>query len=138
MTATLDERLRRLAAWADRLADPGFSFGAWVEPTRGDHGVIQVGWYDISDRGQQFVSEMYELGWVYSFDWMTWLETPAGRRLSSGPEHILSATADDLARLLTAIMRGERFGDGNIEGAFHSGILLAIARRARELVESDG
>jgi hypothetical protein len=133
VTAQLDERLRRLAAWADRFADPAFSFGRWVTPPRREDGVIQLGWYDLSEAGQRFVSEMYELGWVYSFDWMQWLGSPEGRLLSSGPEPVASASADDLARLLTAILRGERFADGNVEGAFESGILLAIARRAREL-----
>lgn len=83
MTVRLDEGLRRMGAWADPFADPGFSFGAWVAPTTGDDGVIQVGWFDISDAGQQFVSEMYELGWVYDFDWMNWLGTSDGRRLSA-------------------------------------------------------
>ncbi|HEY6056870.1 MAG TPA: DUF6508 domain-containing protein [Candidatus Limnocylindrales bacterium] len=137
MTLALGERMRRLAAWADRFADPGFTFGQWVPATTGDNGVITLGWYDISDVGQRFVSEMYELGWVFDFDWMTWLGTPEGRHLASGPEFIASASADDLARLLTAIIRGERFGDGEIEGAYNSGILPAIARRARELATAD-
>jgi hypothetical protein len=129
----IEERLRRLSAWADPLADPGFTFGEWVAPTTGADGVIQVGWFDISDAGQQFVSEMYELGWVYAFDWMKWLGTSDGRLLSSGPDAVASASAADLAKLLTAIIRGERFSDGELEGAFESGILTAIARRARQL-----
>ncbi len=136
MTAQLDERLRRLAAWAVPFADLAFSFGRWVEPNRRADGVVELGWYDLSEAGQQFVSEMYELGWVYSFDWKRWLASPEGRLLSSGPEPVASASAEDLANLLTAIIRGERFADGTIEGAFNSGILLAIARRARELAES--
>jgi len=133
MTAPNEERLRRLAAWADRFADESFTPGVWVESTTGPDGVIQLGWFDLSDAGQSFVSEMYELGWVYAFDWMAWLRSPEGKRLSSGPEPIGSASSDDLAKLITAIIRGERFGDGQIEGAFRSGILLAIARRADAL-----
>lgn len=135
MTAPLEARLQRLAAWADRIADESFTLGAWVASTTRPDGVIQMGWYDLSDMGQAFVSEMYELGWVYAFDWRAWLETPDGRRLSSGPAPIASASADDLQRLITAILRSERFGDGQIEGAFESGILLAIALRARVLSE---
>jgi len=131
--AALGERLRRLGAWADRFADPAFSFGEWVPARTGEDGVIAVPWFDISEAGQQFVSEMYELGWVYDFDWMTWLGTPEAQELSRDPEPIAAANADDLGKLLTAIIRGERFGDGQLEGAFHSGILLAIARRAQEL-----
>jgi hypothetical protein len=101
--------------------------------TYGDDGVIHVGWYEISAEGQEFVSEMYELGWVYDFDWMTWLGTPQGQRLSAGPQPIAAANADDLAKLLTAIVRSKRFGDGQLEGAWKSGLLAAIARRAGEL-----
>ena len=133
MTAPLGERLRRLARWADRFVDPSFRLGSWVAPSKGNDGVTQLGWYDISAEGQQFVTEMYELGWVHDFDWMSWLGTPAARDLQRDPERVGRASADDLARLLTAIIRSERFGDGQIEGAFESGLLLAIARRAREL-----
>ena len=132
----LTERLQRLAAWTDRLADPAFSFGRWIPSWRSEDGVIHMPWFERSDAGQAFVSEMYELGWVHEFDWMAWLGTPHGARLASGPEEIASATADDLANLITAIVRGERFSDGEIEGAFHSGILLAIARRAGELARN--
>jgi hypothetical protein len=101
--------------------------------TYGDDGVIHVGWYEISAEGQEFVSEMYELGWVYDFDWMTWLGTAEAQALSATPEKVAAADADDLAKLLTAIVRSERFGDGQLEGALTSGLLLAIARRAGEL-----
>jgi hypothetical protein len=99
--------------------------------------VIHVGWYEVGAEGQEFVSEMYELGWVYDFDWMTWLGTPEGQRLSAAPDAIVGADPDQLAKLLTAIVRSERFGDGQLEGALKSGLLLAIARRAAALTTSD-
>jgi Family of unknown function (DUF6508) len=136
VNTALDERLRRLAAWADRFADPDFKLGSWIPARRGDDGVIQVGWYEISDSGQQFVSEMYELGWVHPFDWMRWLGTADGRRLSGGAASIATASVAQLGKLLTAIIRGERFSDGELEGAFASGVLLAITRRAAELIRT--
>ncbi len=137
MTAPLPERLQPFAAWAVRFADPSFNLGAWVPSRTRADGVIQVGWYEMGEAGQQFVSEMYELGWVYDFDWMKWLGTPQGQQLTRGPEPIATASAADLAKVLTAIIRSERFGDGQLEGAFESGILVAIARRARELGPRD-
>jgi hypothetical protein len=133
----LAERLRRLGAWADRFADPAFTTGSWV-PSRTDaHGVIHMGWFEVSNGVQEFVSEMYALGWVHSFDWMAWLATEDGQRLSKSAGAITETTADQLANLLTAIIRGERFGDGQIEGAFESGILPAIAQRARALADRE-
>jgi hypothetical protein len=127
------EAVRRLGAWADRFADPAFSAGAWTPSRTDDDGVIHMGWFDLSDVCQAFVSEMYELGFVHDFEWMQWLATPEGRDLAARPEAVATASADDLGKLLTAIIRSERFGDGQIEGAFESGLLLAIARRAQEL-----
>lgn len=97
-----------------------------------------MGWFDLSDACQAFVSEIYELGFVHDFDWMQWLATPDGQKLASRPEAVATASADDLRKLLTAILRGERFGDGQIEGAFESGLLLAIARRAKALSGARG
>ena len=96
-----------------------------------------MGSYEIGDEGQEFVSEMYELSWVDDFDWMTWLGTPEGQRLSAAPDAIVGADPEELGRLLTAILRSERFGDGQLEGALKSGLLVAIARRAAELATSD-
>ena len=48
-----------------------------------------------------------------------------------------TATADDLARLLTAIVRSDRFSEGSINGAFESGLLARIARRAATLLAAE-
>jgi hypothetical protein len=76
---------------------------------------------------------MYELGFVHDFDWMQWLATPDGQDLAARPAAVATASADELGKVLTAIIRSERFGDGQIEGALESGMLLAIARRAEAL-----
>jgi uncharacterized protein DUF6508 len=41
---------------------------------------------------------------------------------------------DQLAWLLTAIIRSDRFVEGSIAGAFESGLLARIARRAAVLL----
>ena len=40
-----------------------------------------------------------------------------------------------MAMLLTAIVRSDRFVEGSIEGAFQSGLLAAICRRAAVLLD---
>jgi hypothetical protein len=44
------------------------------------------------------------------------------------------ASPDDLARLLTAIVRSDRFVEGSLVGAFESGLLTRIAQRAAALL----
>jgi hypothetical protein len=54
--------------------------------------------------------------------------------LKDDPEATAAATPDQLARLLTAIVRSDRFVEGSIAGAFDSGLLARIARRAAALL----
>ena len=91
-------------------------------------------WYELSPELIRFDQEMYAARLVRSIDWMRWAGTPEARRLIDDPAAIAEATHDDLIYLLTTIIRGERFSDGNIAGAFRRGTLLAIAERARALL----
>ena len=79
-------------------------------------------------------------GWIVTgFDWRSWLDTDRGRALANDPDAVATATADELGWLLTAIVRSDRFVEGSIEGAFESGLLARIARRAAALqAEGEG
>lgn len=57
-------------------------------------------------------------------DWMNWDER--GRYLD--PRAVDEAPIADIVRLATAIVRGERFGDGTIANAVDSGVLDALLR----------
>ena len=127
------EALHRLASYEQVFAAPGFSVGRWAGGERDAKGVIQVPYYELGDEITHFSRDMAALGWVRPFDWMSWSTTPRARQLIAEPSAIGTATAGELANLLTTIIRGERFSDGEIEGAFRRGSLLAIARRAGEL-----
>jgi len=130
------ERLRLLARHAPTLESPDFSFGRWV-PSRTDaDGVIHLGWYELSPEAEAFLADVRAGGWVRAFDWPAWMETDEGRRLSHEPDAVATASVQDLERLLTAIVRSERFTDGSIGGASESGILTAIARRASVLLDT--
>ena len=59
------------------------------------------------------------------FDWRNWPGVP---RLST-PEAVAAASLADAARLVTAILRAERFTDGVIAQTLESGVLLAVADR---------
>ena len=92
-----------------------------------------------------FEYDVQVLGWpggcegesliVMGFDWMTWLQTSHGVALSSAPAAIAGASSTDLARLVTAIVRGDRFVEGNLAGAIESGVVTAICRRAVALLD---
>jgi len=130
MSADAD-RLHRLGRHLEAFEAPGFSFGTWVPSWERDDGVMVLGWFEPSPEAQAFLGDLG--GWITPFDWPAWAESPEGRALLGHPDAVDSASADDLGKLLTVYVRGERFGDGTLEAAFKSGMLTAIVRRAAAL-----
>lgn len=129
--------LAALGAWADELEVPGFAFGRWVvdDPVPGKPSHLP--WVELLPDGMRFLGDVGRLGFIVPFDWMGWLAGPEGSRYREDPTRIDDAPAVDLVRLLTSLVRGDRFTEGELLGAFETGLLLAIARRARELAGVD-
>ena len=66
-------------------------------------------------------------GGIVVFGWMDW-EGVARYRT---PDAVHDAPIADMPRLVTAIVRSERFSEGSIEGAVQSGLVAAIVERLR-------
>lgn len=132
------DALRALAGWATRFARPDFSMGAWVVAQPDEDGVTQLPWFSYSDDADAFRGMLGEHGWIEVFDWRAWLDTPRGHALANDRGALAGASGEELRRLLTAIVRSDRFSEGSFAGAFESGLLLAIARRAAALLQSPG
>ena len=126
----MDDGLRRLAAHLPTLESPEFSFGEWVPSWTDAAGHTHMPWYRFSPAAEAFLQDAGAL--VEPFDWPAWLATTDGQRLRD-PAAVATASVEDLRRLLTAVLRSDRFTEGSIAGAWESGLLLAIVRRAREL-----
>ncbi len=127
--------LRVLAVWAPTLASPRLDFGHWVHTETGADGVMRMPWYDYSPDARRFMVDINRAGFVQPFDWMAWASTPAVQALIADPRGVATVEAEDLRRLLTAIIRGDRFVEGHVAGAFESGMLVAIARRAEAILQ---
>ncbi len=131
------DRLRALAALVPILEAPDVDFGHWELPPPRD-GVGSLGWYELGPAGKAFRDAVARGAWLQAgFDWPAWMQTEEGRALRDRADAMETATPDQLARLLTAIVRSDRFTEGSIAGAFESGLLLRIARRARVLLDAD-
>jgi hypothetical protein len=134
----LAERLLPLAELVPILEAPDADFGHWEGGSAGTDGVLQMPWFAFGPTGGAFRAAVGRGGWVIAgFDWMTWLQTDEGQTLRDRPETVETATPDQLAYLLTAIVRSDRFVEGSIAGAFESGLLTRIAKRAAALL-ADG
>lgn len=128
----LVRRLRRLAAYRPVL-ERGMQFGTWAGGERLPDGTIQMPWYAFSAEADWLLNDVRAGGWVKPFDSPAWLSTKRGQRLMTDHDAIARASTEELGRLLTALVRQERFGDGTLAAAHDSGLLAAIARRAEAL-----
>ena len=132
----LADRLRRLARHLPVLEASGFTFGSWVPSRTDGDGVIHLGWFEPSPDSEAFLADAR--AFVTPFDWPVWAASPEGQALLENPVAVQSASAEDLGRLLTTLIRSERFGEGTLESAFRRGMLTAIVRRAAVLADQSG
>jgi hypothetical protein len=119
-------RLARLARWLPELEKPGFDFGRWAGGDRTANGAIQMPYFDFSARALELLRDMP----VEVLDWGTWLQTDEAKSLLADHALIGSATAEQIVKLSTALVRGDRFSEGTLAWAFKSGLLVALVRRA--------
>ena len=131
------ENLHALAAFLPKFESPGFEFGRVVAPPPGEDGVCQIPFSDFSPVASDFVDTCYKMGWVQQhFDWPTWKQSAEAVRLRDDPTALEQATPDQLRRLLTLLIRQDRFADGELGSAFEAGLLVRILQRIEALAAS--
>ena len=134
--ASLHERLRALADYLPRLESPGFEFGHWHETEEKEPGVTTLGYFEDGSVSSALVKAAYETGWVLpTFDWGEWQGSLEAGQLRDDSAALERATPDQLARLLTVLIRQDRFVEGALNDAFESGLLTGILRRAAVLAD---
>ncbi len=136
-------RLARLATYLPELKNNPKHFVQFIPQegrgTADDPLVLGTGVPILSAFGNQFVAMAYEAGWVEKgFNWPEWQKTEEFNALLFDRAFLASANEHQLARLLTAIIRKDRFADGTLTHSFESGLMLAIAERAQALVSMGG
>jgi hypothetical protein len=129
--------IERLAAALPILEAPGFEAGRWHDSERRPDGVWTMPWYELSPAAEAFLRAVGESGMMLTgFDWPSWAQTPEAKTLHADRAALAQATPDELAMLLTALIREDRFNEGALGDSFESGIMTAIARRAKELADT--
>ncbi len=94
-------------------------------------GTIRLAYPRTSGVLLAFVNECYEQKVIYPFDWPAF--TQAAEKLIE-PGGIESASVDDLRRLLTTIVRQDRFNGGLLEEMAQNGVLVRMLERIDVLV----
>jgi hypothetical protein len=132
----LTQRLKPMVALLPKMEAPNATWGAWSETRKQPDGSLAMGIWHDSPLAAKFVERAYAQGWVIAdFDWGAWDE---GREALNSPgwrEWIAAASADDLARVLTALLRSERFCEGSLASAFDAGVLAAVLRRMHAILD---
>jgi len=130
-------RLAALVGFLAAFEAPGFEFGRWRKRETVEPGVITMPQFEPGETALAFVRMAYEEAWVRgNFDWPAWSSSKEAIRLRDDPQVLAAASAEQLAKLLTVLIRQDRFVEGALNGAFEAGLLTGIVRRAAGLMNS--
>jgi hypothetical protein len=128
-------RLQRLAEFLSCFEKPDHNIGNWIQPPSEDENVFVMPHFSFSKSMQEFINMAYDEEWVLKgFDWPTWKESDEAQKLRDDFDYLAKATPAQLARLLTVLIRQERFCEGSLSSAYESGLITEICRRAARLV----
>jgi len=128
------EQIRALADFWPVFANPKFVYEAQDE-VKETKGVIAMPSSSLSPEAKAFNKMIYQEGWILDgFDWPEWAQTDEFRELFGKPEALAKASAHQLAKLLTALARKERFCEGTMASAYSDGLLARITQRASVLI----
>ena len=128
------EQIRALADFWPVFANPKFVYEVQDE-VKEKKGVITMPSSSLSPEAKAFNKMIYQEGWILDgFDWPEWTKTDEFKDLFSKPESLAKASDHQLAKLLTALARKERFCEGTMASACADGLLARITHRAGVLV----
>jgi hypothetical protein len=127
MDETTHTRLERLMALADFLrvfTREEFSFGEYIQPEPRD-GVMIMGYFRYAPEVRDFTAKMRKYGWGdRNFNWPDWKQTKEAAQLRDDSEILAQATDEQLSKLLTVVIRQDRFVEGGLASAYDSGLLM--------------
>jgi Family of unknown function (DUF6508) len=134
LTPELRASLRLVADTLPMLEAPDFTPGVWHDSWRRPDGVIVMPRFEYSPQADEFRAAVGRSGLLQmGFAWPEWAGTPEAIALRTDHEALERATPDQLGKLLTMLIREDRFNEGALAESFESGLIAAVARRAATL-----
>src|SRR3972149_608732 len=125
------DRLRALAPFVAMISESGFELGTWHYADSNPDGSISMPWFEFSNDVLSLVGAAS--GWVIAgFDWPAWGRTEGAQRLLPEPAAIAEASPQQLAQVLTALIRSNRYVEGELAGAYESGLLGRVLARVAD------
>ena len=86
----------------------------------------------LDEDARRFYSAVHSNSWIRLLDWSAWRNTVGRQCLKRDPDAITSVSPDDLAYVLTACVRADRFCDGYLEDAFGTCLITWMPIRAEQ------
>lgn len=127
--------LPTVLTFARSFDEPGFVAGEWVFPETGEEGIAALGYWVPHEDVAQWQSALYEHHVLVSFDWTT----PSWRRqmrlYEANPSLLHRARLLSVRKVLTTLLRAERFCEGSLGEAFDRGVPQAAMRRLGTIAE---
>ncbi len=110
------------------------SFGQWLGFNVDKDGVIQLPYCVPASIIDQFLENVYAMPIIIDFSWGKWNE---GRNILSDDNFDFD-TIDLVTKckLITAIVRNDRFCEGALVSAFESGLILKILKSIEKEIKS--
>ena len=92
-------------------------------------------WYELGPTALAFTRAVGEGGFMRTdFAWPDWASTAESIALRTDRDALARASPAQLEKLLTMLIREDRFNEGALGYSFETGLIAAIARRAKALV----
>ncbi len=111
-------------------------FGEWSGETADEEGVLQFPYCAPATVVSRFLEVVYAIPIIISFDWGSWDE---GRKMAS--DKTIDFDSTDLVakcKLITAIVRNDRYCEGALVSAFESGLIVKILKSIEKTVNDRG
>jgi hypothetical protein len=100
------------------------NFGEMKGGEKNEESFIQMPYYEESSLVDAFRSKVYDLGLIIDFDWTNW---EGGNKIMNESNFDFDTIRiPEICKLITAIIRKDRFSEGTLVSAFSEGLILKM------------
>ena len=131
MTTPTGDQIEAVLKFLPKLKRKGFKPSKWHGSKTLKDGAMTFPWEEHSALVSEFVSCLYNNGFVQGFDWSPW-QRSAVKYFEDG-DSLKKASLATLVRLLTLHVRKDRFFEGHLSEMIRCGHIVAILERLADL-----